>query len=127
MEAAPSSSGRPFTRSQRKRPASGAAGGTPLIKSPLLSDFFMPEAKRQARTAAPSLRAVRKRGGVPLLSVPQLTGYLGVLPEEVSVLVAAGHHPRGKPSASPSASAANRKRNAQIARALGCLHLPRYC
>lgn len=83
MEEAPSSSGRPFTRSQRKRPASGAPGGTPLIKSPLLSDFFMPEAKRQARTAAPSLRAVRKRGGVPPPSVPQLTGYLGVLPEEL--------------------------------------------
>lgn len=106
MEDAPSSSGRPFTRSQRKRPASGAPGGTPLIKSPLLSDFFMPEAKRQARTAAPSLRAVRKRGGVPPLSVPQLTGYLGILPEEVRRLFTARDRPQDKllPAAAPTAA-----------------------
>lgn len=80
----PSTSGRPFTRSQKdsRKRGSGAAG-TPLIKSPLLSDFFEP-ARKQARTAAPpTLRQIRKKGGLAPLATPQLSGYLGALPEEV--------------------------------------------
>lgn len=82
----PSSTGR-LTRSQaRKRPASAHAA-TPL-KSPLLSDFFFSstdqQPKRTRTSAPPTLRQVRKRGGVAPGALPALTGYLGSLPQEVS-------------------------------------------
>lgn len=83
----PSSSGRPTTRSMsstRKRPASAAAGaatgGTPL-RSPTLAAFFSAQPRKQARTQPPTLRQIRKKGG----GVPAtLSGYLGLLPDEVS-------------------------------------------
>jgi hypothetical protein len=82
MEEAPGSSGR-LTRSQaKKRPAS-----TPL-RSPMISDLFPAAASRkQARTGnrpAPTLRSLRKKGGTG--ESVQLSGYLGLLPEEVGCL-----------------------------------------
>lgn len=68
----------------RKRPASAAGSSATPLKSPLLSDLWQP-AKRQARTAsraAPTLRAVRKKGGSG--EPVALTGLLGTLPAEVS-------------------------------------------
>lgn len=80
----PSSAGR-LTRSQaRKRPSVAASGG---LKSPLLSDFYQPS-RKQARTAAHvSLRQIRKRrGSAGEPAGPQLSGYLGLLPDEVRPL-----------------------------------------
>ncbi|KAI3428492.1 hypothetical protein D9Q98_007317 [Chlorella vulgaris] len=77
----PSSAGR-LTRSQaRKRPSLAASGG---LKSPLLSDFYQPS-RKQARTAAHvSLRQIRKRrGSAGEPAGPQLSGYLGLLPDEL--------------------------------------------
>lgn len=75
----PGSTGR-LTRSQaKKRPAS-----TPL-RSPMLTDIFpAAAARKQARTtsrAAPTLRSIRKRGGSG--DPVQLTGHLGLLPQEL--------------------------------------------
>lgn len=81
----PGSSGG-LRRSSRKRPASAGAagtGGTPL-RSPTLAAFFSASAqqpRKQARTQPPTLRQIRKKGG----GVPAtLSGYLGLLPDEVS-------------------------------------------
>ena len=81
-----------LTRSQAKRPASGGPGSA--LKSPLLSDFYQPAAKRtrtRAPAAAPTLRSIRRRGGLAC-EAPQLTGHLGLLPQEVGP-----RHPDGVP------------------------------
>ena len=82
MEPSSAGSAGPTTRSQaRKRPSSGgAAGGTPL-RSPTLAQYFSAQPRKQARTAPATLRQVRKRGGSS--DLVQLSGYLGLLPDEV--------------------------------------------
>ena len=100
----PGSTGR-LTRSQaKKRPAS-----TPL-RSPMLTDIFpAAAARKQARTtsrAAPTLRSIRKRGGSG--DPVQLTGHLGLLPQEV----------RAKPVPSQCAGPLRR---------IACLNPPCWC
>lgn len=87
------------TRAAKRRASdatTGSSSKTPL-KSPLLSDYWQAQPPRkQARTQAPpTLRQLRKRGGS---SEPvALSGYLGLLPCEVSATAC----PDGPPPRSP--------------------------